>query len=254
MPCDIRIRRRGEHCAPRRRTLGRLWLAVALILALGAAAAPATAAENTTSVRKDIETILSSGNYQRNWPDAPSTQSAGGSSNSRSDSGAAPEVFRFSWKLHLDPVQAGTAVKIIVVVAIIVFAAILLSNIFRRRRPDQDAETAAEPAGTEEQLPPLSPLEDIERLARDGRLEEAVHLLLLRFIEDIRERTQAALRPALTSREVLARTTLPDDAKSGFSHVVASVEHSHFGGQPISRETFEQCLAGYRAFASAGTN
>jgi hypothetical protein len=209
------------------------------------------AADDTQSVGREIESILSEQDYQQDWPATPPADPSAG----QSEWVAPPpteEQFRFSWNHELDLAKFGEIAKVIGIVLLAIIAIFAIVQIVRRIRPTGPRERPAADETPEAVPVPRSALEEIERLAQAGRLDEAIHLLLLRFIDDIRERTRTALQPALTSREILTGTSLPDDARARLADVVTSVEHSHFGGQPVSREAFERCLAGYRAFTTAG--
>jgi len=220
---------------------------LALFLTPGRAA---VAADDAPSIRAEIESVLSDGNYQRDWPDAPPENA---------ELGPIAKFFRYlldllagivpkqdsASSLSLDTVQ-------IVIWGLVAAAAIVAIVFVLRRLPARTAgETLPDTAPSAARQRMVSPLEEIERLAREGRLEEAVHLLLLRFLEDVRVRARLTLRPAQTSREILAGAELPDGTRVNLARIVDSVEHSHFGGRPVSRDAFDACLEGYQAFLAA---
>ncbi len=95
-------------------------------------------------------------------------------------------------------------------------------------------------------------LQDADRLAADGAFGEAVHLLLIRSIEDIVERRPSVIRPALTSRDIAGLAGIPSAAREAFALMAQTVEHSLFGGRPVSVEDFRRCRQQYEAFAFAG--
>ena len=200
----------------------------------------AQAADDTpASIRQDVEFVLSEEDFQRNWPVPPKPQQL--ETKTYNFSPDWPDLTYLVWAL-------------IVVIGVFIVFAVIQFILQRDRRVD--------PGTADGTLPnqgiissPLSSLSEIERLAQDGNLEEALHLLLLRFIEDIREQTRTSLQPAMTSREALSDVPLPDIQRKIFSRLIASVEHTHFGGRAISRATFEQCLEEYRShtFSPAGT-
>jgi hypothetical protein len=95
-------------------------------------------------------------------------------------------------------------------------------------------------------------LEDADRLAGEGRFEEAVHLILFRSIDDIDARWPRLLRPALTSRDIAAHEALPAAARETFGGIARMVERSFFGGAALGRSDFAACRASYEAFALAG--
>jgi hypothetical protein len=95
-------------------------------------------------------------------------------------------------------------------------------------------------------------LEDADRLAAQGRFEEAVHLLLFRSIEDIAARRPRLVRPALTSRDLAGAEGLPGEARRAFSAIAAAVERSFFGGRSVDAAGFAECRRAYEAFALPG--
>lgn len=132
---------------------------------------------------------------------------------------------------------------------IVYFAAREVQATWTRRRraaqPDRPADWAPEPARAR------ALLEDADRLAAQGRFDEAVHLLLFRSIDDLAGRRPEAVRPALTSRDIARIEAMPGQARSAFSRIAEVVETSFFGGRPVGREDFAECRRAYEAFAFA---
>jgi hypothetical protein len=92
-------------------------------------------------------------------------------------------------------------------------------------------------------------LSDADRLAAEGRFAEAVHLLLFRSIEDIDTKRPQAVKPALTSRDILDLRALPAAARQALARLVATVEWSFFGGRPVEAGDFTACRRAYEEFA-----
>jgi hypothetical protein len=92
-------------------------------------------------------------------------------------------------------------------------------------------------------------LENADRLAAQGRFDQAVRLILHRGIDDIDIRRPRAVRPALTAREIAGSDALPPAARPPFMTMAAIVEYSAFAGQPIGQDAFARCRAAYEAFA-----
>lgn len=95
----------------------------------------------------------------------------------------------------------------------------------------------------------LALLSDADALAAEGRFAEAVHLLLLRSINDIDGRLPNTVRPALTARDIAGLSRLPAAARPAFDRIARVVEGSLFGGRAVDRATFTDCRAAYEAFA-----
>jgi hypothetical protein len=93
-------------------------------------------------------------------------------------------------------------------------------------------------------------LSDADRLAAEGRYDEAIHLLLFRSIDEIEERRPHLVRPALTSRDIAALEALPESARSTFGRIAQAVERSLFGGRPAAEAaSYAECRTAYEAFA-----
>jgi hypothetical protein len=92
-------------------------------------------------------------------------------------------------------------------------------------------------------------LEDADRLAEEGRYDEAVHLILYRSIDDIEGRRPRLVRPALTARDIAALEGVPGAARAAFTQIARVVEASFFGGRDVDRNAFAACRKAYEDFA-----
>lgn len=95
-------------------------------------------------------------------------------------------------------------------------------------------------------------LADADALAGEGRFAEAAHLLLLRGVQDIRDRRPGLVQPSLTSRDIAALPELPGPARGAFGAIAAVVERSFFGGRDVGAEDWRACRATYERFALEG--
>jgi hypothetical protein len=93
-------------------------------------------------------------------------------------------------------------------------------------------------------------LEEADRLAAEGRFDEAAHVLLYRTIDDLEGRRPHAVRPALTSRDIAALEVIPTPARTAFSVIAQAVEKSFFGARSLDEIGFVACRQAYQAFAS----
>ncbi len=109
---------------------------------------------------------------------------------------------------------------------------------------ESDAETAAVAE---------RPLDDAEALARAGRFGAAIHVLLLRTLEELMRKLDRPLPRSKTSREILHEVRLPDEARGALSHLVSAVEVSFFGGAEPGAEDYQVCVERFRRFADAYT-
>jgi hypothetical protein len=117
----------------------------------------------------------------------------------------------------------------------------------------QKSEPVAKPLPVPEWQPDAKDARDLlaaaDALAAEGQYEEAVHLILLRSIEDIDRRRPLVVRPALTTRDIAAIDALPDRARPAFTRIAGAVERTLFGGGRIDRDEFSHCREAYAAFA-----
>jgi len=120
-----------------------------------------------------------------------------------------------------------------------------------RRRPEQPVAPATEPAWRPSVAAARRLLDEADALARERRYAEAVHLLLLRSVEDIEERRPKAVRRAFTSREIAGLATLPDAARPAFRGIAQTVERARFAEKAVGAADFARCRQDYEAFAFA---
>jgi hypothetical protein len=92
-------------------------------------------------------------------------------------------------------------------------------------------------------------LADADALAEAGRYAEAVHLILLRSIDDIGERRPDLLKPALTSREIGVLQALPEAARTAFAVMARIVERAIFAGRAVGAGDYQACRAEYERLA-----
>jgi Domain of unknown function (DUF4129) len=131
-----------------------------------------------------------------------------------------------------------------------VYLALHLNERRRRPKPARPApEASALPAWRPSEHQARALLAEADAMAAAGRFEDAAHLLLLRSIEDIRQRRPAAVRPALTSRDIAGLEALPPAARSAFAAIAEVVEASWFGGRAVDAPGFAHCRRVYEAFA-----
>jgi hypothetical protein len=92
-------------------------------------------------------------------------------------------------------------------------------------------------------------LSDADALAAKGRYAEAIHLLLLRSIQEIAQHRPTILKPALTSREISALRELPEAARLAFAQIARIVEQALFAGREVGSHEYAQCRQAYERFA-----
>jgi hypothetical protein len=111
-----------------------------------------------------------------------------------------------------------------------------------KRRAAGDAPIGGTPIASDADRERLEvALAEADRLARQGAYGEALHLLLLYCLNEMRRRFSLGLPPSLTSHEILGLKALPEIRRTGLSVIVSAVEVSHFGGRPTDEATYQLC-------------
>lgn len=143
----------------------------------------------------------------------------------------------------------------VLLAAVAGFVLVLLVRTFgpvslRRRRPEAVIEEEWRP----EAAASLALLEDADRLAAEGRFDEATHLLLQRSVGQIAAARPDWVEPSSTARELAALPALPDGARHAFRIIAERVERSLFALRSLDRGDWEAARAAYADFALARLN
>ncbi len=166
-------------------------------------------------------------------PPPPPSYSSGGGSLDLSGMGALFQVF--FW---------------IIVVLVITFVIVVIARwVLGWQR---DVEVAAGGAPTAPKVAGEAPLPaflrgstDYEELAAEGDYAGAVHALLLRTLRGLASKQAEPPPASFTSREFVAKVSIPEEARSGVADLVEAVEVSLFGGRPVQEPDYRRCLARY---------
>lgn len=123
-------------------------------------------------------------------------------------------------------------------------------------RPLIDRWRLRQPAEPEEEWTPdrdmaAALLADADRLAGEGRYDEAVHLLLRRSVADIAEARPDWLLPASTAREIARFPKLPERARHAFGVIAERVERSLFALRQLDEGDWSAARHAYADFALA---
>lgn len=115
------------------------------------------------------------------------------------------------------------------------------------RRPEADVSGTPHPiAPAAEQVRRMeATAADADALAAEGRFAEAMHVLLLRSLLEVRERCPGLFRDAWTSREILRRASLPSEGPVVLRDLIDRVEPVHFGRRPAAPEDYRACRTSY---------
>lgn len=149
-----------------------------------------------------------------------------------------------------------TALMWVLIVVAIALIALLMIQEFVGYNPDAEiGDDGAQPVTSKDADAAVvaRPLGDAEALAQAGDFAEAIHVLLLRTLEELSRRGGVQLPPSLTSREILGRIPLPGDAQHALADLVTAVEVSHFGGATPGASDYHLCRDRFQLFAAAYT-
>ncbi|MDR3077045.1 MAG: hypothetical protein LBU26_07055, partial [Synergistaceae bacterium] len=90
---------------------------------------------------------------------------------------------------------------------------------------------------------------EADDLARSGSFAEAMHVLLLRSVSEMRGRLDSPIAESLTSREILRRPDLSPEERDVFATIVGGVEISYFGPHHPGEEEYSACRKSFDALA-----
>lgn len=182
------------------------------------AAATATVAAPPPSPQSVVESVLSRESIQRDLP-APAE---------------APSPFKLNPELVRWLLRAG------VMVGVVVIALSLRDSLpaWDRSRRLAAAEDGPERRGREALA--AARLE-ADELARAGWYGEAMHVLLLRAVAELRERLRVAFADSLTSREIARRAPLDERGRAAFGGIVGDVEAVVFGEFEADAAAYDAC-------------
>jgi hypothetical protein len=123
-----------------------------------------------------------------------------------------------------------------------------LGPLLRRRDSAESAALEWSPAADEAE----ALLADADRLAAEGRYDEATHLLLKRSVGQIAAARPDLLEPSSTAREIAELPALTDGARGAFAVIASRVERSLFALRGLSADDWRAARAAYAEFALSG--
>ncbi len=150
--------------------------------------------------------------------------------------------------MRLPGFSAAQVLMWVLIVAGVALGLFFLASKLGGYTADLPAEVTGGPgAAAMPRAPP--PATEAERLADEGRFEEAIHMLLLLALHPLTE--EEHLAGSLTSREILRTVELPAPAREAMSALVRAVEISVFGGLAPDRADYDRCAGEYHRYAEA---
>ena len=86
---------------------------------------------------------------------------------------------------------------------------------------------------------------EADDLARKGHYGEAMHLLLLNSLSELRRQLKTSFAISLTSREILRRVQLPDTGRQSLRAIIAAVERTYFRGDDAGQADYFDCRSNF---------
>ena len=86
-----------------------------------------------------------------------------------------------------------------------------------------------------------------DKLASCGNFAEAMHILLLRSVDELRRHLGVSIAASLTSREILHQFSLSSEGCSAFADIIDRVESSYFGTHQPGAGEYMACRSSFDA-------
>ena len=90
-----------------------------------------------------------------------------------------------------------------------------------------------------------------DRLSREGNFVEAMHVLLLHSLAEIRRQLGEQFADSLTSREIVRMARLTAAARAALRDIVGAVERTYFGPYPAAAGDYAACRQNFETLAQA---
>jgi hypothetical protein len=133
----------------------------------------------------------------------------------------------------------------------LVLLALLIWRFARGMAWNRKAKAEPEAEWTPDAAAALTLLEEADRLAAEGRFDEATRLLLKRSVGQIALARPGLLDPSSTAREIAALEALSQAARTAFATIAERVERSLFALRTLSADDWGAARAAYAEFAIA---
>ncbi len=194
---------------------------------------------DSSAIQRARDKVLAQGDYQTDLPNR--FRESKSSESSSSD----------SWLRDFVP-SIDLVIRIILgIIAGVVFVAFVRFVLDyvqeRKRETGREARPGALPIKAGDFQIDLG---EIRGLAARGHHGEAIHLLLLKTVQELCRLTNMEISPAKTSREITQEIPLEDSPKGDLEALVRATEISHFGEVPATAADFENCLWRFESFVT----
>lgn len=202
---------------------------ILMAISVCAALAPASAGEANLDVEKTLGRSIRSLGAQTEFP--------------RERRAIAEDS---SWKFEISSRTA----TILLIIAIAIFLAMFiltwygnLKDMPQAGRAHDDDPTGERAAAVQTRMEAVRG--EADTLAGQGRYAEAMHVLLLQSLSEMRLRLRVPISVALTSREILQRIALELEAHDALADIIGRVEISYFGSHDPGEAEYALCRASY---------
>jgi hypothetical protein len=154
------------------------------------------------------------------------------------------EPVRVPWRIAIPEWLIWIAAAVAAALVLYALRDPLLALLGRRK---EEWEPPAPGADETVLAPGVDALASADALSREGRFVEAMHLLLLQSLADIREQLRETFADSLTSREILRGARLNPAGRSSLREIIAAVEQTYFGGYPAQGDDYAACRRNFDA-------
>jgi hypothetical protein len=222
---EVRSRQPGPRMFAGRR-LAAAWLAA--VLAAGAMTGP-LAAQTAQQIQSAAEQAIRKLDLQTELP-------------------REPRPWTVPWHFDMPTWVLWAVIALAIVILVFVFrdSIPLWNRGWQRARTTDAASPGAASAGDD-----MMALAAADELAAAGRFADAMHLLLLQGLTEIRRRLDQQFADSLTSREILRGSTLSNKARASLRDIVGRVELTHFGHYPAAGGDYAACRASFQALSQS---
>lgn len=140
--------------------------------------------------------------------------------------------------------------RILLIIAIVVIVVLVILSFNSNRWSDSRARKLTrandEEIDTEATAQRMEKAQlEADELAQQGLFAEAMHVLLLQSVNELRRRLAISIAVSLTSREILQRVGLPPESHDVFADIISRVEISYFGSHQPSYDDYAACRISY---------
>jgi hypothetical protein len=141
-------------------------------------------------------------------------------------------------------------IALVLAVALLLYA--LREELMNLIRPARTGWEAPPPGAGEVKIgSETDALSAADRLSREGNFVEAMHVLLLHSLAEIRRQLGEKFADSLTSREIVRVARLTTAARTALRDIVAAVERTYFGPYPAAAGDYATCRQNFETLQGA---